>query len=57
MLELIEAFYRKSLGKPISYLVLGRDEPDIQTILRNTFTNKMVVYLNMLGTSMEDKID
>ena len=47
---------RKTLGKNISKLILGGDELDQQITLEDPFTHKMVIYLNVFGTGMEDMI-
>jgi hypothetical protein len=38
-------------------LIFSGDELDSQTIASNSFPDKVIVNLNVLGTSMEDRIN
>ena len=47
---------RKTPGKNISKLIVGGDELDQQITLEDPFTHKMVIYIIVFGTGMEDMI-
>ena len=47
---------RKTPGKNMSKLIMGGDELDQQITLEDPFTHKMVIYIIVFGTGMEDMI-
>ena len=47
---------RKTLGKNMSRLIVGGDELDQQITLEDPFTHKMVIYIIVFCTGMEDMI-
>jgi hypothetical protein len=46
----------KSLCKDISYLVISRDKLKTNVTTNYTFANEVIVYLNMLGAAVENRI-
>jgi len=46
----------KWFGEDISKLIPRGDKANLNFLLRNPVTNKMIIYLNMLSKSMKDRI-
>ena len=53
----IKMWRMMTFGKQISKLIMSRDELNQQITPENLFTNKMIINLNVLGLSMNTRLD